>query len=150
MASHSRKEWPRGGNTWLCSSPAKLGSGEWRSRTAATAAGTPGLQRTDAAPQLVAAREDAGPLRVAARRADGEDRPRARRVLAAGQRRKDANGGPAAVSPHHVHYSCKDFILELLWVFFFNELVSFLYIFFCKTDIVTFLFVFDKYYLIIN
>ena len=69
--------------------------GEWRSRTAATVAGTPGLQRADAAPELVATREDAGPqvvldraqspLRVAARRADGEDRPRARRVLAAGQ-----------------------------------------------------------------
>ena len=68
---------------------------EWRSRTAATVAGTPGLQRADAAPELVATREDAGPqvvldraqspLRVAARRADGDDRPRARRVLAAGQ-----------------------------------------------------------------
>jgi len=29
-------------------------SGEWRSRTAATVAGTPGLQRADAAPELVA------------------------------------------------------------------------------------------------
>jgi len=28
--------------------------GEWRSRTAATVAGTPGLQRADAAPELVA------------------------------------------------------------------------------------------------
>ena len=71
--------------------------GEWRSRTAATVAGTPGLQRAAAAPELVATREDAGPqvvlgraqspLRDAARRADGEDRPRARRVLAAGKGR---------------------------------------------------------------
>ena len=49
--------------------------GECRSRTAATVAGTPGLQRADAAPEL--GREDAGPqvaqspLRVAARRAAG-------------------------------------------------------------------------------
>jgi len=69
--------------------------GTWLSRTAATVAGTPGLQRADAAPELVATREDAGPqvvldraqspLRIAARRADGEDRPRERRVPAASQ-----------------------------------------------------------------
>ena len=29
-------------------------SGEWRSRTAATVAGTPGLQRADAVPEMVA------------------------------------------------------------------------------------------------
>ena len=34
---------------------------ECRSRTAATVAATPGLQRTDAAPELVATREDARP-----------------------------------------------------------------------------------------
>jgi len=62
--------------------------GEWRSRTAATVAGTPGLQRADAAPELVATREDAGAQVVldcvAARRPDGGDWPRARRVLEAG------------------------------------------------------------------
>ena len=40
--------------SWWCSSPAKVASGEWRSRTAATVAGAPGLQRADAAPELVA------------------------------------------------------------------------------------------------
>ena len=80
--------------SWWCSSPAKVARGEWQSRTAATVAGTLGLQRADAAPELVATREDAGPqvvldraqlpLRVAARRAGGGDRRRASRVLAAG------------------------------------------------------------------
>jgi hypothetical protein len=76
--------------SWWCSSP------EWRSRTAATVAGAPGLQRVDAVPEMVARTlgpkwcvldRAQSPLRVAARRAeaDGGDRPRARRVQAAGQ-----------------------------------------------------------------
>jgi hypothetical protein len=40
--------------SWWCSSPAKVASGEWRSRTAAMVAGTPGLQRADAVPEMVA------------------------------------------------------------------------------------------------
>ena len=73
-------------------------TGQWRSRTAATVAGTPGLQRADAVPEMVA--RMLGPrwcsterslLRPpgcgAARRADEENRPRprARRLQAVGQ-----------------------------------------------------------------
>ena len=64
--------------------------GQWRSRTAATVAGTPGLQRADAVPEMLApggARvldRAQSPLRFAARRADGGDR-RARRLQAVGK-----------------------------------------------------------------
>ena len=67
-------------------------TGQWRSRTAATVAGTPGLQRADVVPEMVA--RMLGPrwcstLRPpgcgAARRADEENRPRARRLQAVGQ-----------------------------------------------------------------
>jgi hypothetical protein len=56
--------------SWWCSSPAKVASGEWRSRTAAMVAGTPGLQRADAVPEMVAGtpglqRADAVPEMVA-------------------------------------------------------------------------------------
>jgi len=81
--------------SWWCSSPANVASGEVGVGQRRRSPGTPGLQRADAAPELVATREDAGPqlvvdralspLRVVARRADGEDRPRARRAPAAGQ-----------------------------------------------------------------
>jgi hypothetical protein len=94
--------------SWWCSSPAKVASGEWRSRAAATVAGTPGMQRADAVPEMVA--RTLGPRWCSTERSPTQgsgaasgwrtagDRPRARRVQGAGQRNarrylgRDENG----------------------------------------------------------
>ena len=93
----------RGGNTFVLVVLVAGQTGQRRSRTAATVAGTPGLQRADVVPEMVARMLGGGArlnavssgLRVAARRVDAGDRPRARRLQAVGKGRAGkGNLGP--------------------------------------------------------